>query len=529
MKKQLLITLILIHFIAFPQASIVKDITVGSAIQNDAEIVAYGNRVMFPATDFGIGTEPFISDGTSAGTFLVKDISPGGFTTYPKDFFYRNSNDRVYFSAERLTNGTDYELFISNGTSAGTNMVHEFNTAGSSNPAGFVNYNFRVYFAADATNIGRELCYTNGTLLTTGCIDIRPGGSTSGSYPKFLTKFNGTLFFSALTTDGRELWKSNGSQGTTSLVKDINPSSGSSSPQNFTEFNNKLYFTADDGTNGVELWETDGTTAGTQIVTDFYPGSTGSNPQSLTVYKNKLYFSADSPTYGREIFSMSTSNNILLHRDVQLNSGSSNPLELIVSNNLLFFKADDGVNGYELWSTNGTILGVNLVKDINPTGSSAMENFTIYNGELYFTANDGVNGDELWITDGTTNGTQMIVDINPTGSSDPKFLTVAGDLLFFHADNGTNGRELWKYKDPTLTTEDTNLVDHKIYPNPTSDNFTIESAKPIQKITIMNALGKTVKTFISSQNYNIEDLNSGVYFVKIDIVNASTTIKLIKK
>ena len=72
----------------------------------------------------------------------------------------------------------------------------------------------------------------------------------------------------------------------------------------------------------------------------------------------------------------------------------------------------------------------------------------------------------------------------------------------------------------------------KIYPNPTSKTFNINSSQiELNKIEIYSLLGKKLKEYnVNTQVYNIEDLTSGLYLVKIYSNKGMFTIKkLIKK
>ena len=92
---------------------------------------------------------------------------------------------------------------------------------------------------------------------------------TGYSDPYYLLNINGTVYFSARSTQQRyELWKSDGTDAGTVLVKDINPGAAAPRRQLFTIVNGTLFFSADDGTNGWELWKSDGTDAGTVMVKD---------------------------------------------------------------------------------------------------------------------------------------------------------------------------------------------------------------------------------------------------------------------
>ena len=72
----------------------------------------------------------------------------------------------------------------------------------------------------------------------------------------------------------------------------------------------------------------------------------------------------------------------------------------------------------------------------------------------------------------------------------------------------------------------------KIYPNPSSDTFNINSSQiELNKIEIYSLLGKKLKEYSAITSvYNIEDLTSGLYLVKIYTNKGMFTIKkLIKK
>src|SRR5690554_6852402 len=68
--------------------------------------------------------------------------------------------------------------------------------------------------------------------------DINPNGDGN---PAGFTEYNGKLYFNANDgTNGRELWVTDGTVAGTLMLKDINPN-GSGSPEDFTEYNGKLY------------------------------------------------------------------------------------------------------------------------------------------------------------------------------------------------------------------------------------------------------------------------------------------------
>jgi ELWxxDGT repeat protein len=190
---------------------------------------------------------------------------------------------------------------MSNGTAAGTTMVKDINPTGDSMPftRGLFNMSSTLFFAADDGSTGLELWKSNGTEAgTTRVKDINPGSINSD--PEDFAIVNGVLFFNAFT-DGEELWMSNGTEAGTTRVKDINPGAFSSAPSRLTNVNGTLFFTAFDGTDR-ELWSSDGTEAGTIEVMDIWPGTDSSSPRELTDGNGALFFTADDGTSGRELW-----------------------------------------------------------------------------------------------------------------------------------------------------------------------------------------------------------------------------------
>ncbi|MFN8357692.1 MAG: ELWxxDGT repeat protein [Spirosomataceae bacterium] len=426
------------------QTTLVKDIYAGSGgSAAPQKFAVIGSTLYFVATDATNGQELWKSDGTAAGTVLVKDINPSG-DSYAANLTVMGNT--LYFRAYDATNGS--ELWKSDGTAAGTVLVKDINPGSDGSFAeNLTVLGSTLYFQAyDATN-GKELWKSDGTAAGTVLVkDIRPGSNHSS--PNYLTVLGSTLYFQADNgTNGVELWKSDGTAAGTVLVKDIRPGSGDSYAANLTVMGSTLYFRAYDATNGSELWQSDGTAAGTVLVKDIRPGSGGSFPDYLAVMGSTLYFQADDGTNGVELWkSDGTAAGTVLVKDILSGSNGSYPLNLTVLGSTLYFLADDATNGSELWKSDGTAAGTVLVKDINPgRNNSSPENLTVLGSTLYFRADDGTNGIELWKSDGTAAGTVLVKDIRPgRNGSYAVNLTVMGSTLYFAADDGTNGTELWK-------------------------------------------------------------------------------------
>ena len=298
---------------------------------NPYNLVEFNDKLYFSADDGESGRELFVSDGTAEGTQLLVDLYPGennyGYSYGSSPNNLVEFNDQLYFTADDGENG--YELFVSDGTAEGTQLLVDLypgeDNYGNSNgsfPSGLVEFNDKLYFTADDAENGRELFVSDGTAEGTQLlVDLAPGedkyGNSNSSYPTDLVEFNDKLYFAANDgKSGAELFVTDGTAEGTQLLVDLYPGenkygfTNGSFPSNFVEFNDKLYFAANDGKSGAELFVTDGTAEGTQLLVDLYPGvsqygySYGSNPYELTVVGDELFFRANNGETGTELFKL---------------------------------------------------------------------------------------------------------------------------------------------------------------------------------------------------------------------------------
>lgn len=426
--------------------------------------------VVFPIACTGWGDDDISS---SAGP------QPSAPSSFPA--FLTPMSGVLYFSADDGVRGN--ELWRSDGTAAGTFLVKDINPgSGDSSPSGLVVANGVLFFAANNGVQGVELWKSDGTEAGTMLVkDVRSGSSSST--PGDLTAaVNGTLFFTADDgTFGIELWKSDGTEGGTVRVRDINFGAANSTPSVLLAvdplvFNTDLFFVADDGANGRELWRSNGTDSGTVIVKDINPtlkdsndislGTEDSSPSSLTVMNGEVFFAAyDGPVRGRELWkSDGTLAGTVLVKDINtdtaVENGYSFPSFLTNVNGTLFFSANDGIHKVGLWKSDGTDAGSSWIMGFNPQGTDPGPLYFLgMNGTLFFQANNAICGGvflcgvELWSIDGTGAGTAQVKDINPAteGDSGPSFLTpVNANIFFFTAFDGPasaggdHGVELWK-------------------------------------------------------------------------------------
>lgn len=145
------------------------------------------------------------------------DINPTG-NGYPGKLYLAKGS--MYFGAEGST--SNREPWKSNGTTAGTSLLKDIYTGvQASTPDEFVEISDGVVFTAYDQTHGGELWYTDGTTAGTYMVtDLYPG--SIGSSPNELTKLNNKVYFMAQSpTTGYELWETDGTAAGTKLVKDI--------------------------------------------------------------------------------------------------------------------------------------------------------------------------------------------------------------------------------------------------------------------------------------------------------------------
>jgi ELWxxDGT repeat protein len=119
-----------------------------------AYLTAAAGRLFFAADDGVHGLELWTSDGTAAGTRLVRDIAPGPASSNPDGL--AAAGGLLYFSADDGVHGA--ELWRSDGTEAGTRLAQDIAPeADSSFPQLLTAAGGRLWLSADDGATGREL------------------------------------------------------------------------------------------------------------------------------------------------------------------------------------------------------------------------------------------------------------------------------------------------------------------------------------------------------------------------------------
>ena len=565
--KKLLFTLlssliILVHSASAQSFSYV-DIFSGGGNSNPYGMTAFNGKVYFSAQSdtTTTGAELWVSDGTQAGTSLLKDIWPGPGSSNPGGFIA--VGNRLFFTANDSIHGE--ELWATDGTSAGTVMVADiWQGPGSSYAGTLTPMGGKLYFSADDSIHGYELWVSDGTTAGTSIVkDINPGSTGSGiygvgpglganTYTFQMTELNNKLYFGANDNiHGDELWVTDGTTAGTVMVADIWAGPGSSSPFDITAYNGKLILSASDSIHGTELWVSDGTPAGTSLLKDIDPGMNSSSPgdwEAYNLFNGKLYFDAYTDASGNELWvTDGTTGGTTMVKDILPGPGSSIDFGrgLHALNNLMYFSATDSVNGAQLWVSDGTAAGTTLLKvlsnltpyDATPTA------FIPYNGQMVFIASvDTTNMEQLFISDGTAGGTHTLSppiapNTNPMNyevSFYDKFC-ILNNSLFMAGDFNSIGNELWIYGFPAGITPIGGEQIISAYPNPFSSTVTISGLESSGQysVQLVDLTGREFyNTTINDPSQNVSvtmpELSAGVYLMRISGQGTAQTFKMVK-
>jgi ELWxxDGT repeat protein len=115
---------------------------------------------------------------TLLGPTLVRDFNPYGYDNSSNPYVFGSAGGRVFFTADDGSSGQ--ELWRSDGTAAGTLLLKDIQPGlSSSGPYLVASGDSVVYFSASTPEYGRELWKTDGSAAGTVMVaDLSPGPST---------------------------------------------------------------------------------------------------------------------------------------------------------------------------------------------------------------------------------------------------------------------------------------------------------------------------------------------------------------
>lgn len=233
------------------------------------------NKLLLFANDNGNATyELWTSDATVSGTVLVKDVLASSW----------NPTNRLLVNNKWFFEMDGNKLFVSDGTTAGTTVLKNFGGVGI--------YTFHqlngklLLFADDDSNSTFELWASDASVSGTVLIKDLLAANWN---PTNRVLINNQWFFE---TDGLELWKTDGTTGGTTLLKTFS----GAGLYTFHQINNQFLFFADDNANATyELWSVNVPLAVNQIadnekqLVSFFPNPF-SQTTTIQIASDKLFY-----------------------------------------------------------------------------------------------------------------------------------------------------------------------------------------------------------------------------------------------
>ncbi|MCA8963496.1 MAG: hypothetical protein KDC48_01340 [Planctomycetes bacterium] len=465
---------------AVAQVQLVRDIRQVSPASNGSSAPSSfrdaGARAYFLATAFGSGLEPYVTDGTPAGTRCVADFRPGASSSDPTivavalgaallhvhpaagqhEFVLTDGTapgttslgtlglgDDAYMGA-RLGNG---KIILQRGTgNLATCFATDLTTAGTVALPALTGFRFALEHNGLAYGFGNttpgggfgyggfDLCVTDGTpagsrVVATNVMRGAPIYPGSG-----LVVFGGRIYFLRSVPGAIEIGSTDGTvAGTTNHGAIAGLSSSLQVNSELLLLGNQLAFLAD-----ASLWIGNGTGAGTARVA----GMPCDTLSGLVEHQGRLYFSAVGTTMntGFELFSSDgTAAGTALVAEIQPGGGNGAPRYLVPSAQGVWFLGAPSSTSTALYLCNGP-QSLQQIGSPLPTGLPPLVPFQ--NG-LLLSVDDGAIGFEPYFAT-AAQGVTLLGDLRRyIPGIDPQTAARGRDRLFFCAADDVHGRELW--------------------------------------------------------------------------------------
>ena len=340
----------------------IKDIYPGDdGSMNDYQnFTTIENKIYFSANDGIHGYELWTSDGTESGTHMIKDLRTGGnnYSGFPSNFV--SYNGYVYFSSFG-------SLWRTDGTNQGTISIVSLNGL---REIKVVNNKLLMIAETSGTTYGpHDLWVSDGT--SGGTEHIQSFGDGIDSSIRFMTILNDELYFVARNPDNarKSIYKSDGTFEGTKLVYD-----GNTHPEPNIDIDDILtcgeyvYFAVQyELSSNKELWRTDGTQEGTHKIAG---QENGNYPyyREMTCQNNNLFYLAESLAKNVWVTNGQLEEPIPLSFEV-INGPNfieyDNIGYMAASENKLYFEARNDISGSEIYVTTPIFDILNVEENIS--------------------------------------------------------------------------------------------------------------------------------------------------------------------
>lgn len=392
---------------------IVKDLNpipgVGIVFSGDnPKFFKHNNKLYFRCSNGSSGYEPCITDGTEAGTKILKDISHFYQSVNVDPYFMKLNDEVVLFGADDGSDNTASasNLWRTDGTEEGTYQVSLINVISPN----YAKINNKIYYSAYSKVLNNTFTYsiaeTDGTSAGTKLFKTLYNDGNFDTMPYIMGSVNNRMIY---------YYRSNNWWGTSAITKimssdGINPDNDVLLANVYNDpvgtpvlgvFNNKLFFYVKlTGQNSYRLYSTDGTIEGTQLFSNLLDGALNNpiSPRFISCGNNFYLWT------GNKVFAAKNGENLT----AVLNSPNSNFKEPKCLKNNIFF-ADWKYQNPRIWMSDGTITGTKYldlyVNGIPTQGTNYISDVAVTDTQLFFIASFSEipelrnSGSELYIAD----------------------------------------------------------------------------------------------------------------------------------
>lgn len=312
----------------------------------------------------GFGSEPWVSDGTTAGTRVLRNIASGSDDAAPR-WLGEVAGGRALFAASSIESGN--ELWVTDGTTAGTALLREF-----------------------VPGVEGARIWSLGTLGDEQLLAV------------------------VRQAPSLEIWRSDGTAPGTALVRKLQDPVGMDEPYggppDSAELDGRLYFTAGDAATGLELWVSDGTDGGTYRVADLVPGSESSRPGRFVGDGERVGFTASlgGPSWAAAAWVLDDASP--QPRQIQLPIAVEHSYVVGHVPGGLIVLSHTGATDVRLWFSDGSPGGAVELREVVDSGLDPIQ-FAQEGNRVVFSESTPATGTEPWVTDGTPAGTVILRDV----------------------------------------------------------------------------------------------------------------------
>lgn len=496
-----------------------------------SNMTVLNGKLYFYAQDTTGNEELWMSDGTQQGTQIVKDLNPSGSSQMGN---MMRLGDKLVFVASD-NNNWDFDLFASDGTPNGTTKIADINQNWNEVLA---NQRAAVFGNTILFCTNTDLMSTDGTLAGTQSLLTLTSYNPSQGY----CELNGYAYFVLTNYQGKpQLWRTDGTTQGTAIALDISASPNNIiSVEKLLAYNGKLYMVAAANGEGNDLFVYDGQSSLSHIHLDTVGNA---YPFEVNVVDNRLVFVAYNTT-GTGLYMMNTTDTIpqLVEATSQINITSG----LSFANNAVYFMGNNQHDIHWVDMATGSHHMLSLPHHTIPYYFWANQNkmLTGGDGKIYFAANDSATGHQVFMeSNGTTEGTFVIMPagantshpfnaIVSCGSIDVFDWMMWGNKVVIPANFTNAGRELWIYE-PTQTPNAVQPVaetpEVRLFPNPAAHRLFFHIPGYTNKSTrmyITDMSGATVQTEILNGDYcniDISGLPPGNYCASLVLTTTRAT------